>query len=120
MHYFSVNPNGEAETIKIILSPNSKARNKELEFYFENLEIKGRSSIGIQVTKHKISKSVRLTEKGKSTLGSIKLWFDDKFGRLNHDAKGIFLGEFEAENKILLIYKDGNYEITGQEITQRF
>ena len=53
-------------------------------------------------------------------MGSIKLWFDDKFGRLNHDSKGINLGEFDAEDRILLIYKDGTYELTDQELTQRF
>ncbi len=119
VYYLSVNPNGEAEVVKIILTPGSSARKKEFDFYFENLEIKGRGSIGIQVTKYKISK-VKYLETGKATLGSIKLWFDDKFGRLNHDEKGIFLGEFDAEDKILLIYKEGTYEITDQELTQRF
>ncbi len=119
VHYLSVNPNGEAEVVKIILTPGSSARKKEFDFYFENLEIKGRNSIGIQVTKHKISK-VKYLETGRATLGSIKLWFDDKFGRLNHDAKGLSLGEFDAEDRILLIYKDGTYELTDQELTQRF
>jgi len=119
VHYLSVNPNGEAEVVKIILTPGSSARKKEFDFYFENLEIKGRSSIGIQVTKHKISK-VKFLEAGNATLGSIKLWFDDKFGRLNHDGKGRSLGDFNAEDRILIIYKEGTYEITDQELTQRF
>jgi topoisomerase-4 subunit A len=119
VHYFSVNPNGEAETVKILLSPNSKARNKELEFSFETLDIRSRNSIGNQVTKHAI-KSVKLLEKGKSTLDKRKLWFDETFGRLNTESKGKFLGNFDGDNKILVVYKDGNYEITGQEITQRF
>jgi topoisomerase-4 subunit A len=119
VHYLSVNPNGEAEVVKIILTPGSSARKKEFEFYFETIEIKGRSSVGIQVTKHKISK-VKFLEAGNATLGSIKLWFDDKFGRLNHDEKGIGLGNFNAEDRILLIYKDGTYEITDQDLKQRF
>jgi len=119
VHYFSVNPNGEAETVKILLSPNSKARNKELEFSFETLDIRSRNSIGNQVTKHAI-KSVKLLEKGKSTLDKRKLWFDETFGRLNTESKGKFLGNFDGDDKILVVYKDGNYEITGQEITQRF
>jgi topoisomerase IV subunit A len=119
VHYFSVNPNGEAETVKILLSPNSKARNKDLEFSFDSLEIRSRSSIGNQVTKHAI-KSIKLLEKGKSTLDKRKLWFDETFGRLNTESKGKFLGNFDGDDKILVIYKDGNYEITGQEITQRF
>jgi topoisomerase-4 subunit A len=119
VHYFTVNPNGEAESVKIILSPNCSARNKELEFDFSELEIKGRASIGNTVTKYPI-KSVRLKEAGKSTLSGRKLWFDDQFGRLNTEEKGILLGKFEADEKILVIYSDGNYEITDQELTQRF
>jgi topoisomerase IV subunit A len=119
VHYFSINPNGEAETVKIILSPNSSARIKELDFDFRDMEIKGRSSIGNQVTKYPI-KSVKLKEAGKSTLSGRKLWFDDQFGRLNEDGKGIGLGNFEADDRILVIYSDGNYEITDQELTQRF
>ena len=119
VHYFSANPNGEAEQVKIILSPNCSARIKELDFYFEELEIKGRSSIGNQVTKYPV-KSVKFKEAVKSTLSAKKLWFDDKFGRLNVDEKGEYLGMFDAEDRILVIYNDGNYEITDQELTQRF
>ena len=119
VHYLSVNPNGEAETVKIILSPVCKARIKELEFSFETLEIRSRNSVGNQVTKYPI-RTVKMLEKGKSTLDKRRLWFDDTFGRLNTESKGIFLGNFDGDDKILVIYKDGNYEITGQEITQRF
>lgn len=119
VHYFTANPNGEAEQVRIILSPNCSARNKELDFYFEEMEIKGRSSIGNQVTKYPI-KSVKFKEAGKSTLSAKKLWFDDKFGRLNTDEKGEYLGMFDAEDRILVIYNDGNYEITDQELTQKF
>jgi len=119
VHYLSVNPNGEAEIVKINLSPNCSARIKEFDFSFEELDIKGRSSLGNQVTKYPI-KSVRLKEKGKSTLDGRKLWFDATFGRLNIDDKGIFLGNFEGDDKILAIDNDGNYEIVDQELTQRF
>lgn len=119
VHYFSVNPNGEAEVVRVILSPNCSARNKEFEFYFEELEIKSRGSIGNQVTKYPV-RQVKFKEAGVATLGSIQLWFDDKFGRLNHDGKGIELGNFNAEDKVLIIYTDGTYEITDQELTQRF
>jgi topoisomerase-4 subunit A len=119
VHYFSANPNGEAEQIKITLSPNCSARIKEIDFYFEELEIKGRSSIGNQVTKYPV-KSVKFKEAGKSTLSAKKLWFDDKFGRLNVEEKGEYLGMFDAEDRILVVYNDGNYEITDQELTQRF
>lgn len=118
VHYFTVNPNGEAESVKILLSPNSNARNKDLEFFFEELEIKGRSSQGNIVTKYAI-KSIKLKDAGKSTLAGRKLWFDDKFGRLNTEEKGRYLGSFEDEN-LLVIYNDGTYELTGTELTQRF
>ena len=119
VHYFSANPNGEAEVLKIILSPNCSAKKKELEFYFEEMEIKGRGSIGNIVTKYPI-KSVKFKEAGRSTLDAKKLWFDNKFGRLNIEEKGEYLGKFEAEDRLLVIYNDGNYEITDQELNQRF
>lgn len=119
VHYLSVNPNGEAEVVKVVLTPGSSARIKEFDFYFEELAIKGRTTMGNQVTKYPI-KSVKFKEAGKATLSGRKLWFDDKFGRLNADEKGIFLGTFEAEDRILVIYNDGYYEITDQEMTQRF
>jgi topoisomerase-4 subunit A len=118
VHYFTANLNGEAETVKIVLSPNSTARIKELDFFFEELEIKGRSSMGNQVTKYPV-KTVKLKEAGRSTLAGRKLWFDDKFGRLNTDEKGKYLGSFE-EDKLIIFYKDGSYELTDTEITQRF
>jgi topoisomerase-4 subunit A len=118
VHYFSSNPNGEAESVRIVLSPASTARIKEFDFFFEELEIKGRSSIGNQVTKYSV-KSIRMKEAGKSTLAGIKLWFDDKFGRLNTEAKGKFLGTFEDE-KIIVFNRNGTYEITDTELNQRF
>ncbi len=118
VHYLSVNANGEAESVKIILSPNCTARIKELEFYFDELEVKGRSSVGNQITKYAI-KSVKLKEAGKSTLLGRKLWFDDKFGRFNTEEKGIYLGTFEDE-KVLVVTSDGSYEVTDTEPTQRF
>jgi topoisomerase IV subunit A len=119
VHYFSVNPNGEAEVVTVILSPNSTARNKQFDFYFEELEIKGRNSMGNQVTKYPV-RIVKFKEAGKSTLGGRKLWFDDQFGRLNTEEKGLELGSFEAEDKILVIYNDGSYEIADQGLNQRF
>jgi topoisomerase-4 subunit A len=118
-HYLSVNPNGEAEVVRVLLSPNCTARQKEFEFSFEEIEIKGRSSMGNQVTKYPV-RTVKFKEAGVATLGSINVWFDDKFGRLNNDGKGIDLGAFDAEDRILVVYSDGTYEITDQEMTQRF
>lgn len=119
VHYLTINPNGEAEVVKMTLSPNCSARNKELEFYFEELGIKGRSSMGNQVTKYPI-KIVKFKEAGRATLSGRKLWFDDKFGRLSAEEKGTYLGMFEPDDRILIIYNDGYYEITDQEMTQKF
>ena len=118
VHYFSANLNGEAEVLKIALSPNCTARVKELDYYFEELEIKGRSSMGNQVTKYPI-KTVKLKEAGRSTLAGRKLWYDEKFGRLNTESKGQYLGSFEDE-KLIIFYKDGSYELTDTELVQRF
>jgi topoisomerase-4 subunit A len=118
VHWLTVNPNGEAEVVRIILSPNASARIKEFDFYFEELAIKGRNSMGNQVTKYAI-KSVKFKEAGKATLSGRNLWFDDKFGRLSAEEKGIYLGSFEPDDRILVVYNDGNYEITDQEMTQR-
>jgi topoisomerase-4 subunit A len=118
VHYFTANPNGEAEIVKVQLSPNASARNKEFDFAFEEIDIKGRSSMGNQVTKHTV-KAIKLKEKGKSTLASRKLWFDDVYGRLNAEEKGVYLGSFD-EDQILVIYQDGTYELTNTELTQRF
>jgi topoisomerase-4 subunit A len=119
VNYFTANPNGEAESVNIVLSPNCSARNKQLEFFFETLDIKGRSSIGNQVTKYPI-KSIKLKEAGKSTLGGRELWFDDTFGRLNTEGKGTSLGSFLPDDQLLVVYHQGYYEITNQELTQRF
>jgi len=118
VHYLSVNANGEAEVVKIVLTPGSSARIKEFDFYFEELAIKGRSSMGNQVTKYPI-KSVKFKEAGKATLSGRKLWFDEKFGRLSAEEKGTYLGSFEPEDRILVIYTDGTYEVTDQEMTQK-
>jgi topoisomerase-4 subunit A len=119
VHYLSVNLNGEAEVVKVLLTPGSAARIKEFDFYFETLAVKGRSSMGNQVTKYPI-KSVKFKEAGKSTISAKKLWFDDQFGRINTDEKGMLLGSFDPEDLLLIVYSDGNYEITDQEITQKF
>lgn len=118
VHYFTANLNGEAEVVKVLLSPNCTARIKEFDFFFEELEIKGRNSMGNQVTKYPV-KTVKFKEAGRTTLAGRKLWFDDKFGRLNTEEKGQYLGSFEEE-KVIVFYQDGSYELTDTELTQRF
>ncbi|MBL7721794.1 MAG: DNA gyrase/topoisomerase IV subunit A, partial [Chitinophagaceae bacterium] len=79
---------------------------------------KGRGSMGNQVTKYPI-KSVKFKEAGRSTIAGKKLWYDDQFGRLNTEEKGSYLGVFDADDRILVVFSDGNYEITDQELTQK-
>ncbi len=117
--YHTANPNGEAETITITLSPGSKARIKTLDFSFEDLEIKNRSAGGNQVTKYPV-KSIRFKEKGRSTLSALKIWYDDTVGRLNKDGVGMLLGRFDEKDKIIVFYKDGTYELTDYELTNRY
>ena len=105
--YFSANPNGEAERVTLHLSAMANARIKSIEYDFSQLAIKGKSARGNQITKYPI-KRVDLKEKGGSTLGGVKIWWDDMTGRLNGDAKGQFLGEFEGDDKVMVIYKDGH------------
>lgn len=119
VHYLSANPNGEAELVRVVLSPSSTARHKEFDFYFEEQEIKNRSSLGNQVTKYPV-RNVKFKEAGKSTLSGRKLWFDPTFGRLNTEQKGEYLGSFEGEERLLVIYSDGNYAITDTELTNRY
>jgi len=119
IQYFSVNPNGEAEVLAITLSPGSKARTKVFDYYFEELEIKGRSAQGNQVTKYRV-KSVRFKEKGRSTLSAPQVWYDDTIGRLNKDGNGMLLGRFDEKDRIIVFYKDGTYELTDFELTNRY
>lgn len=119
VHHFTANPNGEAEVITITLSPGSKARNKVFDYYFEELEIKGRGAGGNQVTKYPI-RSTRMKEKGRSTLSGQKIWYDDTVGRLNRDENGMLLGSFQPEDKIIVFYSNGTYELTDFELTNRY
>ena len=117
--HFSANPNGEAEVITITLNPGCKARTKVFDYYFEELEIKSRSAQGNQVTKYPI-KSTRFKEKGRSTLSAQKIWYDDTVGRLNKDEKGQLLGRFDEKDRVIAFYKDGTYELTDYELTNRY
>lgn len=119
VNYFTANANGEAESVTIVLSPNCTARIKQIDFDFAELDIKGRNSIGNQVTKYPI-KNVKLKDAGKSTLGGRSIWFDDVFGRLNTEEKGTYLGSFQPEELIFVVYQDGSYVITNTELNQRF
>jgi len=117
--YFTANPNGEAELVTIYLTSGAKARVKVFDFSFADLEIKGRGAGGNIVTRYPVRK-VQLKMEGKSTLGGLDIWYDDSVGRLNRDDRGDLLGNFQSEDKILVIYKTGEYQLTSFELTNRY
>jgi topoisomerase-4 subunit A len=117
--YLTANPNGEAETIQVMLSPGCAARNKIFEFAFATLEVKSRNVQGNILTKYPIKK-IRLKEVGKSTLGGRDIWYDPTVGRLNTDARGKRLGSFQHADRLLAILKDGCYVLTDYSLTNRY
>jgi len=117
--YFTANPNGEAEVVNINLTAKSKARKKEFDFDFADLDIKGRNSQGNTLTKYPIRK-ISLKSEGASTLGGLDIWYDSSVGRINTDERGKYLGTFREGDTILVIYKDGSYELTNFELTNRY
>ncbi len=117
--YFTANPNGEAETVGVLLSQGCKAKRKSFEFDFSEIAIKGRSSQGNILTKYPLKK-VSFKAAGQSTLNAIKLWVDESSGRLNRDERGIFLGDFDTGDLILVVYKDGSYGMTDYEMSNRY
>ncbi|CAM3984087.1 DNA gyrase/topoisomerase IV subunit A [Mucilaginibacter galii] len=117
--YFSANPNGEAEVVNIQLKPHSKLKKLQFDQDFAEIAIKGRSSMGNQVTKYPVKK-ILLKTKGVSTLAGRKIWFDDNLKRLNADSRGRYLGEFDGEDKILTVLANGTYELTSFDLNNHF
>ena len=117
--YFSANPNGEAETIKVVLKPKPRIKKLNFETDLGELAIKGRASMGNILTKYDVHK-ISLKEKGVSTLGGRKIWFDEDVKRLNADNRGKFLGEFSGEDKILVLTKKGSYELYSYDLSNHF
>ncbi|MDX2431785.1 MAG: DNA gyrase/topoisomerase IV subunit A [Bacteroides sp.] len=117
--YFSANPNGEAEVIKVYLRPRPKLKNPIFEQDFAELAIKGRNSQGNILTKYSVQKIV-MKERGVSTLGGRKIWFDQDVMRLNADARGIFLGEFSGDDQILVITKSGLFRTANFDLSNHF
>jgi len=117
--YFTVHPNSEEEVVSIYLTQNCRAKIKQFDFDFGELAIKGRSSQGNVLTKYPIRK-IEQKAIGSATLGGMKIWLDDTVGRLNTDERGILLGEFDTEDRILVVYLNGTYELTDFELTNRY
>ncbi|WP_341225870.1 DNA gyrase/topoisomerase IV subunit A [uncultured Arcticibacterium sp.] len=117
--YFSDNENGEAEIVTVSLTASSTAKKKQFDYNFADLLIKGRSSMGNMVTKYPVRK-IALKSAGKSTLGGVDIWYTPNLGRLNRDEHGEYIGNFEAEDKVLVLYKTGEYELTNFELTNHY
>jgi len=119
VQYFTANPNGEAEVIRIVLRPNPKLKITSLEFDFSSLAIKGRGSYG-NILSRKPVKSIVKKEEGVSTLGARDIWFDDTVKRLNVAERGIYLGAFMGDDKILTISRSGSYRLYKFDLSNHF
>ena len=119
MLYFSANPNGEAETVTVLLKPNSRVRKTKIDIDFSELAIKGRDSRGNLVTKYAVKK-VDMKEEGVSTLAPRKIWFDEAVRRLNADGRGTLLGSFKGDDKILTINQNGEAKLVSFDLSNRF
>ncbi len=117
--WFTANPNGEAETVRIHLKPLPKLKKLVLDYNFASLAIKGRTSRGNLLTKNPVSK-ITLKSKGGSTIGDKPLWFDTDVNRLNEDKRGQYLGRFKDEDKILVVYKNGTYITSNQDLSNHY
>ncbi|MGY6742397.1 MAG: DNA gyrase/topoisomerase IV subunit A [Cecembia sp.] len=117
--YMTANPNGEAEIITVYLTQGAKARIKVFDFDFSTIDIKGRNAGGNILTKYPIRK-IQLKMEGVSTLGGLDIYYDASIGRLNTDQRGQIIGNFLGEDKIIVFYKNGEYELTSFELTNRY
>lgn len=117
--YFSANPNGEAEVIKVCLKPKPGMKKLVFEYDFANLAIKGRDSQGNVLSKNDIHK-ISLVQKGISTLGGRKIWFDEDILRLSTDERGRYLGEFQGDDRILVINKNGTYYTSDFDLSNHY
>jgi topoisomerase-4 subunit A len=117
--YFTANPNGEAETIKIILKPKPRQKLLVFDKNFGDIAVKGRASMGNILTKADIHK-ISLKTKGNSTLGGRQVWFDHDVLRVNYDGRGHYLGEFFADDLILVILENGEFYTTGFDSSNHY
>lgn len=117
--YFTANPGGESEKVRIILKPLKGLRKTEFDLNFSDLAVKGRDVMGNQITKYPIKKIIQ-TQKGRAAVATTKIWFDDSVHRLNSSGKGTYLGEFTPEDRILTITQGGYYRLTGFDLSIHF
>ncbi|MBQ8521769.1 MAG: DNA gyrase/topoisomerase IV subunit A, partial [Bacteroides sp.] len=117
--YFTANPNGEAEVIKVTLKPNPRIKKIVYEKDFSEIAIKGRQSMGNILSKNDVHKIV-LKQRGGSTLGGRKVWFDADVLRLNYDERGQYLGEFQSDNLILVAMENGDFYTTNFDLNNHY
>ena len=117
--YFTANPNGEAEVIKVLLKPNPKLKRVFFDQDFSEISIKGRASRGNILTKLDVSK-VTLKSHGSSTLGGLKVWYDSDIKRLNYDGQGKLLGEFDGDDQVLVMLRDGRFYLTSFDVNNHY
>ena len=117
--YFTANPNGEAEVIRVILRPTPRIKKPTFEKDFSTIHIKGKQSMGNLLTKAEVHK-ISLKQKGGSTLGGRKVWFDHDVLRLNYDGRGQYLGEFQSDESILVIQKNGEFYTTNFDLSNHY
>ena len=117
--YFSSNPNGEAEVIKVLLRPNPRLRNNIIERDFSTIGIKGRQSMGNILTKNEVQR-ITLKRHGSSTLGGRQVWFDRDILRINFDNHGEYLGEFHNDDKILVILQNGEFYLSPIDLNNHY
>ena len=119
VEYFSANPNGEAEIIKVTLKPNPRLRNNIIEKDFSTIAIKGRQSMGNILTKNEVQR-ITLKRHGVSTLGGRQVWFDRDILRINFDSHGEYLGEFHGDEQILVIRKNGEFYLSPIDLNNHY
>lgn len=117
--YFSANPNGEAEIIKVTLKPNPRIRKIIFEEDFSQIGIKGRQAIGNILTRNPVHK-ITLKQRGGSTLGGRKVWFDRDVLRLNYDGRGEYLGEYQSDELILVVLNNGEFYTTNFDVNNHY
>ena len=117
--WFSVNHNGEAESVRIYLRPRPKLKKTQMEYDFSTLAIKGKASRGNLVSKNPIAR-IQLKSKGVSTIGGKDIWYDADIQKLNDEQRGQYLGEFGPEDKVLAIFKDGTFYTTSFDVSNRY
>ena len=120
IQWLSVNPNGEAETVKVYLKAKPKLKKLIDEYDFSTLDIKGRSSRGNVVARKNAVQKIALKSKGVSTIGGKDIWFDSDIQRLNDEGRGEWLGQFNSGDHILAVFRDGTYYTTGYDLSSRY